>query len=402
MPAASKKPGFRGVDGFTDYYVKYGQSEPPTCEPRDLPYFKERGSFHEGEIMEHPGDFNTFRITSEEKRAEERLHSDKVETLREAAEIHRQVRHYAQSLIRPGVKLADLCEKLENKNRQLVGEDGLNRGIAFPTGCSLNHIAAHYTPNPGDDTVLTKDDICKIDFGTQINGYIVDCAFTVAFDPKYDPIIAAVKAATNEGIKTAGIDVRLGDVGAAIQEVMESYEIEVDGEMKPIKCIRNLNGHSIDPYKIHAGKSVPIVKSGDTTKMEEGEVFAIETFATTGRGSVIENYDCSHYMKNFDAPRVPLRLQSSKRLLNHINKTFGTLAWCLRWLERDDGGSKAVHGNTGKQTGYRAALRTLCDAGIVEPYPPLCDVPKSITAQYEHTIVLRPTCKEVLSRGDDY
>lgn len=86
--------------------------------------------------------------------------------MREAAEVHRQVRHYAQGLIQPGIKLADLCEKLENMNRKLVGEDGLNRGIAFPTGCSLNHVAAHYTPNPGDDTVLTKDDICKIDFGT--------------------------------------------------------------------------------------------------------------------------------------------------------------------------------------------------------------------------------------------
>lgn len=67
--AATKKPHFRGVEGFTDYYAKYGQSEPPSCEPRDLPYFKEKGSFPEGEILEHGGDFNTHRITSEEKRA---------------------------------------------------------------------------------------------------------------------------------------------------------------------------------------------------------------------------------------------------------------------------------------------------------------------------------------------
>ena len=44
------------------------------------------------------------------------------------------------------------------------------RGIGFPTGCSLNHCAAHYTPNPGDNTVLTKDDVMKVDFGVQING----------------------------------------------------------------------------------------------------------------------------------------------------------------------------------------------------------------------------------------
>jgi hypothetical protein len=38
------------------------------------------------------------------------------------------------------------------------------------------------------------------DFGTQINGHIVDCAFTVAFNPKYNPLLDAVKAATNTGM----------------------------------------------------------------------------------------------------------------------------------------------------------------------------------------------------------
>lgn len=52
-----------------------------------------------------------------------------------------------------------------------------------------------------------------------------------------------------------------------------------------VKSIRNLNGHSIGPYQIHAGKSVPIVKGGEQTKMEEGEFFAIETFASTGNFS---------------------------------------------------------------------------------------------------------------------
>ena len=56
--------------------------------------------------------------------------------------------------------------------------------------------------------------------------------------------------------------------------------MEIDGKVYPVQCIRNLNGHSIGPYQIHAGKSVPIVKGGDTTKMEEDEMYAIETFGT--------------------------------------------------------------------------------------------------------------------------
>lgn len=80
---------------------------------------------------------------------------------------------------------------------------------------------------------------------------------------------------------------------------MESYEIELDGNtyqsiffyfkyflMILVKPIRNLNGHSITLYNIHAGKSVPIVKGTDQTKMEENEVFAIETFGSTGKGYV--------------------------------------------------------------------------------------------------------------------
>ena len=103
----------------------------------------------------------------------------------------------------------------------------------------------------------------------------------------------------------AGIDVRLCDVGEAIQEVMESYEVDIDGKtyqgtstthsretltrhilgkyktcygassvfrffIFPVKPIRNLNGHSIGQYRIHAGKTVPIVKGGEATRMEVG------------------------------------------------------------------------------------------------------------------------------------
>jgi methionyl aminopeptidase len=139
-------------------------------------------------------------------------------------------------------------------------------------------VAAHYTPNPGDDTVLSYGDVMKVDFGTQINGRIIDCAWTVAFDPQFDPLLAAVKEATDAGIRAAGIDARLGDVGAAIQEVMESHEVTIGGTTYPVKSIRNLNGHSIAPWRIHAGKSVPIVKTAEQTKMEEMEFFAIETF----------------------------------------------------------------------------------------------------------------------------
>ena len=397
--AVPQKPHGRGLNdtASTNYYTKYGQTEPPTIPIAKL--FPNH-NFPIGELQEYHN--STSRITSEEARAMDRLHHDHYTNVRAAAEVHRQVRSYAQSFIKPGISLVDMCQRLEEKNRELVGEAGLARGIAFPTGCSLNHVAAHYTPNTGDATVLQYDDVMKVDFGTQIDGRIIDSAWTVSFNPRYDLLLQAVKEATNAGIAAAGIDVRLCDIGEEIQQVMESFEVELDGKTFPVKSIRNLNGHSIGQYEIHGGKSVPIVKGGceASIKMEEGEMYAIETFGSTGRGYVLEDLECSHYMKSFHAPHVPLRMQSSKKLLAHINKTFGTLAFCRRWLERPDGGSPFLQGQ--QQEKYMGALKNLCDVGIIQAYPPLCDIKGCYTAQYEHTILMRPTCKEVVSRGDDY
>ncbi|XP_035498542.1 methionine aminopeptidase 2 isoform X4 [Scophthalmus maximus] len=368
-----------------------GQTDPPSVPICEL---YPNGDFPKGEECEYPpskdGRSAAWRTTSEEKRALDRANEEMWSDFRQAAEAHRQVRSYVRSWIKPGMAMIDICEKLEDCSRRLIKENGLAAGLAFPTGCSINHCAAHYTPNAGDPTVLRYDDVCKIDFGTHINGRIIDCAFTVTFNPKYDRLLEAVRDATNTGIRFAGIDVRLCDVGETIQEVMESYEVEIDGKTYQVKPIRNLNGHSIGQYRIHSGKTVPIVKGGEATRMEEGEAYAIETFGSTGRGAVHDDMECSHYMKNFNVGHVPIRLPRAKHLLNVINENFGTLAFCRRWLDRL-GESK-----------YLMALKNLCDLGIIDPYPPLCDIKGSYTAQYEHTILLRPTYKEVVSRGDDY
>lgn len=362
------------------------QSEPPKVPVSKL---YPDGVYPYGEICEYVGN-NSYRTSSAEKRAIERMQSDMYNEVRKASEVHRQVRAYAKKIMKPGLSMIELCEAIENGTRNLIEENGLKAGIGFPTGCSLNQCAAHYTPNAGDKTVLQFDDVCKIDFGTHINGRIIDSAFTVCFNDKYANLLNAVKAATNTGIKEAGIDARLGDIGAAIQEVMESYEVEINGKTYPVKAIRNLNGHTIGPYQIHAGKTVPIVRGGDGTMMEEGEFYAIETFGSTGKGYVHEDMECSHYMKNFNAPRIALKSAKARQLLNTINKNFDTLPFCRRYLDRLG------------ETRYLMALNNLVDVGIVDAYPPLCDIKGSYTAQYEHTLILRPTCKEVLSRGDDY
>ena len=127
---------------------------------------------------------------------------------RKAAEVHRQVRQWTQDNVKPGHTLLEIANGIEDGVRALLGNQGIEpgenikSGMGFPTGLCLNHETAHYTPNPGQkDVVLKYDDVMKVDFGVQINGWIVDSAFTMSFDPVYDNLLAAVKDATNSGIK---------------------------------------------------------------------------------------------------------------------------------------------------------------------------------------------------------
>jgi methionyl aminopeptidase len=280
----------------------------------------------------------------------------------------------------------------------------LEGGWGFPTGVSVNQVAAHYTPNYGEaERKLEKSDVMKVDFGVHVNGSIIDCAWTVAFEEQYDPLLQATIEGTNVGIKTTGVDARFVEIAKNIQEVIESHEVAINNKTYKIKSIRNLNGHSIERYRIHGGKSVPInymaamnmypEVAGVDGKMKENEVYAIETFASTGKGVVIEEGECSHYMKNTDFPinKNTKISPQAKTLLAHVEKEFSTLPFCRRWL--DDQG----------QTRHLLPLKTLVDAGYINPYPPLCDVKGSFTSQMEHTIYIKPNGPvEVLSRGDDY
>jgi len=350
------------------------------------------GHFPVGQRLEYEQPLNLWRRESEEQRQREKVQEDQYENLREAAEAHRIVRQWAKSWIKPGMKMIDIADTLETSLRATIAADGTKRGIAFPTGLSLNNVAAHYTPNAGDTRVLKETDVLKVDIGLHVNGWIIDSAFTMAFDPIYDPLLETVREATNAGVKAAGIDVRLCDIGDAIYEVMTAGEITLGRHTHQIVPIRNLMGHSLGLYTIHAGKSIPCIRgSGDQTKMEEGDIFACETFGSTGHGLVHDDNEVSHFMKAPVMPPSGLRGgPKAKELYTHINRNYSTLAFARRWL--DQAGI----------TRYAIALKSLCDCGAVNPYPPLLDAEGSFTAQFEHTFALKPSGKEVFSRGDDY
>ena len=185
------------------------QSSPPRIPLSDL---FPSGDYPEGELQNYrPADQATARTTDAEVRYDGRRYWEDeafFKDYRKAAEVHRQARQWVQETAKPGQTVQDIAVGIENSVRALLGNAGLEpgdsrkAGMGFPTGICLNHQVAHYTPSPGQkDVVLQQQDVMTVDFGVHINGWIVDSAFTMAFDHTYDNLLAAVKDATNTGIK---------------------------------------------------------------------------------------------------------------------------------------------------------------------------------------------------------
>lgn len=157
---------------------------------------------------------------------------------------------------------------------------------------------------------------------------------------------------------------------------MESYEVELNGKMITVKAVRNITGHNILRYKIHGGKRVPFIKSQTTQRMEEGDVFAIETFGSTGKAYLSDDIGVYGYGRNEHASASGLHHASAKSLLKTIDENFGTLVFSRRDLEHI--GIKKYH----------LGMSSLVSNGIVESYGPLVDIPGSYVAQFEHVRIV--------------
>lgn len=350
------------------------------------------GPFKEGQIIPYPRNHKMRTAFSKEELEEkDKLLEPQLECFRRAAEVHRKARKWAKDHAKPGIKLIDFVRQIENRSLDMLG--GGHTGLAFPCGVSINECAAHYTPLEGDERVLKQGDVMKVDFGTHVNGYLIDSAFTIHFDDKFDPLANASHEATNNAIKAAGVDARLDEIGELVEETIKSYEVEIDGKVYKCKPVRNLSGHQVGRYHVHAGKSVPLCRGSEPEKMLEGEMYAIETFASTGNGYVNDSGECSHWMLSETGAHVmpsSIRQASAKKLLSQIQSQCGTLAFSQRWFS--DKGFENVD----------SPMRLLLQKGIVDDYPPLSDVHNSYVSQFEHTIAIKASGVEVLSRGSDY
>lgn len=312
-----------------------------------------------------------------------------IQSLQIGGNIHKKVRKHLYNYLKPGITLLDIAKIIELKTIELSKYNNtINKGIGFPASLSLNNCAAHFHPESNSNIAFNKNDVLKIDFGIENNEWIIDSAFTFCFDEKYNNLLNAVKDATNTGIENAGIDVIIGEWASTIQEVMESYEITLNGKTKRINTITNLGGHNITKGIIHGGIFLPPYKNTYSTRFKEG-VYAIETFGSTGENYVFENGESTLYRINPNPKPIQINLNSET--LNYYNKikySFETLPFTNRYIE--------------SVCNYKSMLNTLVKKNLIYSYPPLCVSNENYTAQYEHTLYIGKNKKIVFSQDTDY
>ena len=261
-----------------------------------------------------------------------------------------------KELCRIGGKYFDVVKGIE----EVIKDHGALP--AFPVNISVNDIGAHYTPFPGDGMVFRRGDLVKIDVGCHVDGYIADNALTLELGTeRYASLISAAEEALESAVETVKEGVRTGEVGQNIESTIQS---------RGFVPIKNLSGHAIERFELHAGLSVPNIGRGKDI-IKKGMVLAVEPFATNGKGKVI-NGRPSEILHQ----RVERRLKGADLdFYNWLSETFNHLPFASYWCKSygDD---------------YVQRLQRVKRFGAVMAYPILVEAQNGMISQREKTMIV--------------
>lgn len=290
-----------------------------------------------------------------------------LEDYRKAGKIASIALEFGASLIKPGVKVVEVLDKVEERIKELGAYP------AFPAQISLNEVAAHFCPEANDNIAFKEGDIVKLDVGAHVNGCVGDNALTVDLG-SHKELVQASKEARDEAVKLATPGRELHEIGKKIHEVITSYGFT------PIK---NLSGHGVGVYKIHTSPSVPNYPNNDSTKLEEDHVIAIEPFATDGSGMIF-NSDNATLFSQISTSKP--RSQMARAVLKEIAQYKG-LPFTTRWVSRVLGEGRTRYG-----------IKELKQLGIIHEFPPLPERAGGLVSQHEHTVLVKDK-PEILTRN---
>ena len=287
-----------------------------------------------------------------------------------AGRISAQALDYGCSLVKEGVSLLGITEKVEEKIEKLGGK------CAFPAQFSVNEIAAHYTASPEDKTVFKTGDLVKVDIGVHVNGAIGDNARTIDLGNNKKIVYASLEA-LNEAIKIVKEGTKLREIGKVIEKAVVSQKL------KPIK---NLSGHLIERYTEHAGFNVPNFDNKDETELEEGMIIAVEPFATNGIGMILDGKKAGIYAVISEGT---VRDQITREVLTFIREEYQTLPFCKRQLLKYIPEFKV-----------NFALRNLTKYDVIREYNHLPEKEKGLVSQAEHTVLVEKNGCKILTNAE--
>lgn len=293
-----------------------------------------------------------------------------VEEFEEAGKIGAKVREESKALINIGEGLLDIAETIEG----MIREEGAQP--AFPANVSINDIAAHYTPESGDKATIGEKDVVKIDLGVEINGALSDTAYTLDLGGEHGKLVEAAETGLEKAIAAMKPGVTIGEIGGVVEDAIKGYGY---------RPIANLTGHRISTGILHTGIDVPSIRTDDPYELQEGEIYAIEPFATDGRGFVSDSDQVeifSLYMPG------KLRMRESRKVLNHIISRYGLLPFAERWLQQEFR-SKLLLKN---------ALKEMLRMQVLKAYPVLKEAGGGVVAQAEHTVLIEEGGARILTR----
>jgi methionyl aminopeptidase len=281
------------------------------------------------------------------------IHDEILDRYRESGHIARKILDKGAGEVRIGASYLEVVEYVED----MVGNEGA--GLAFPLNLSLNEAAAHDTASPGDERIFRKGDVVKLDLGVHLDGYIADTATTIDLGSN-SLLLEASEQALARAIGCVRPGVTTGQLGAAIQGEIES---------RGYRPVANLTGHGLDRYVIHKSPNIPNIGGDGGAVLEEGMVFAIEPFASTGSGRVNERPRTEIFQQT---AIKPVRLASARKIIESVRERRG-MPFARRWLPVDK---------------TDLALSALVRMQVLRSYPVLADLTGSLVTQHEHTLIV--------------
>jgi len=276
-----------------------------------------------------------------------------------AGKIAAEVLEFGKSLIKKDILVVDLADKIEKKIFSLKAKP------AFPVNISVNDMAAHYHPVIDDKTIIKDDDYVKIDVGVHIDGYIGDTAGTIRIAGK-DRLIECSEKMLSRGLKMFKPGTTIGEIGEAIENIAKEFGFNP---------IRNLTGHSLDRFDVHAGMTIPNIKNDSKYQLREDEIYAVEPFCTAGSG----------FVKDSGLPLIfrwisdrPTRLIEARKILDLARERYDKLPFAKRWLQKEFSSLKV-----------ELSLKELTAVNALYGYEPLREVSGKPVAQAEHTVIVK-------------